>query len=205
VWTNTAAERGGTHGIVAEIAARRAGVWQPGHMGERSVTACETDTRDRRPIDAFTRRKAWLCAATPDSPYLHATALVPIVLRQGTATEFGQARAVCMQRGGRDVTGPGTQRYRGQHAFSTAAEYLTFVRDYCASQAWPKELICLTLGADPLPFEENGTEQLYRLACDHEGRVEGCVGYAKLMETRGEPQHAGRYRERASLLRSRRR
>jgi hypothetical protein len=188
-----------------EIAPRKTGVWRARDVAGRSVSACETDTRDRGPIDAFTRQKAWLCEATLDSPYLHPTAPEMVVLRRGTAAEFGQAGVVCVQGGSREANrGPGTQLYREQQAFSTPAEYSASVDQYCASQSWPKDFICLTLAADALPFEESGAEQLYRLACDNEGRVEGCAGYAKLMDLRGETERARQYRERAGLVGPRR-
>jgi hypothetical protein len=116
----------------------------------RSVSACEVDTRDRSPIDAFTRQKARLCEATPESPYLHPTAPLMVVLRRGTAAEFGQAGAVCLQpRGARDgARGPGTQQYEDQREFSSAAEYVSFVRDYCASRTRPTDFICLTVAAE---------------------------------------------------------
>jgi hypothetical protein len=102
--------------------------------------------------------------------------------------------------------GPGTQQYKAEQEFSTAAKYLDAVRQSCGSQEWPggqkwpKDFICLSLVADPLPFEEKVEERLYRLACDHNGRIEGCEGYAKLMDLRGEPARAREYRERAGQL-----
>ena len=192
MWTNTTAERGGTRGIVVEIAPRKTGVWRARDVNGRSVSACEIDTRDRSPIDAFTRQKARLCEATPESPYLHPTAPLMVVLRRCTAAQYGQAGAVCVQRRGAEgaTRGPGTQQYADQRESSTAADYVTFVKDYCASRTWPTDLICLTVGADPLPFEENGAEWLYRLACDDEGRAEGCAGYARLMDLRGQTERA---------------
>ena len=176
-WTNTTAERGGTRGVVVEIAPRKTGVWRARDVNGRSVSACETDTRDRGPIDAFTRQKAWLCDATPDSPYLHPTATEMVVLRRGTEAELGQAGAVCVQ-GGSPATsrGPGTQLYRDQQAFATAAEYLAFVGEYCASRPWPKDFICLTVAADAMPFEENGAERLYRFAWTTKGGSRAAPG-----------------------------
>ena len=212
-WTNTAAESGRTRAVVVELAPRKSGVWRRPQSGvwqrqeevNRSVSACEIDTREHRPADAFTRQQTWLCQATPDSPRLHPTTLAIVVLRRGLDAEFGQAGTVCVNRGSQQGTpGLGGRTYADQQEFSTAGEYLASVKAYCASRPWPKELICLTVAADPLLFAENSTERLYRLACDHEGKIEGCAGYASLMERRGEAGLARQYRERAGLFESRR-
>jgi len=77
---------------------------------------------------------------------------------------------------------------------------LASVRAACDTQSLRKDIICLTLAADPLPFEENDTERIYRLACGHEGRIEACEGYATLMDTRREADRARVYRDRARAL-----
>src|SRR5262245_6538330 len=107
VWTNTAAERGHTHVVVVELAPRRSGVWQRPLSGvwhrqevvNRSVSACEIDSRERPVVDAFTRQRARLCESTPDAARLHATTLEIVALRQGLGAQLGRASTVCVKRG----------------------------------------------------------------------------------------------------------
>jgi hypothetical protein len=82
----------------------------------------------------------------------------------------------------------------------TSEDYLASVRAACNTRSPRKDIICLTLAADPLPFVENDSERTYRLACDLEGRLEACEGYATLMERRGDADRARVYRDRAREL-----
>ena len=211
-WTNTTAEDGHTRGVVVEIAPRKSGVWQRPATGvwqrqeevNRSVSGCEIDARVQGPSDVFTRLKAPLCQATPDSPRMHSTTLSIVVLREGLTAEFGRAATVCVKRGSLQANpGLGGRTYRDEREFSTAEEYLDAVRAYCASRSWPQEISCFTLAGEQLAFEENLTERMYRMACDHEGRVDGCTGYATLMERRRDVERARHYREKADLLTAR--
>lgn len=208
-WTNTAAERGHTRVVVVELAPRRSGVWQRPLSGvwqrqevvNRSVSACEIDSRQRPVIDAFTRQRARLCESTPDAARLHATTLEIVALRQGLGVQLGQAGTVCVKRGTQQADPSlGGGAYSQQQEFSTSKEYLASVRAACDTQSRRRDIICLTLAADSLPFEETDTERIYRLACDHEGRLEACEGYATLMERRGEADRARGYRDRARGL-----
>jgi hypothetical protein len=104
---------------------------------------------------------------------------------------------VCVKRGAQQANPAlGGRTYPQQQEFSTSEEYLASVRAACDTRSPRKDLICLTLAADPLPFEEND-ERTYRLACDYEGRIEACEGYATLMERRGDASRAQVYRDRA--------
>jgi hypothetical protein len=208
-WTNTVAERGHTHVVVVELAPRRSGTWQRPLSGvwqrqevvNRSVSACEIDSRERQVVDAFTRRRARICESTPDAARLHATTLEIVVLRQGLAVELGQAATVCVKRGAQQANpGLGGRTYPGQQEFLTSEDYLASVRAACNTRSPRKDIICLTLAADPLPFVESDSERTYRLACDHEGRIEACEGYATLMERRGDADRARVYRDRAREL-----
>ena len=205
-WTNTVAERGRTHVVVVELAPRHSGVWQRPLSGvwqrqeavNRSVSACEIDSRERPVVDAFTRQRARLCESTPDAARLHATTLEIVVLRQGLGVQLGEAATVCVKRGAQQANPAlGGRTYPQQQEFSTSEEYLASVRAACDTRSPRKDLICLTLAADPLPFEENDYERTYRLACDHEGRIEACEGYATMMERRGDASRARVYRDRA--------
>jgi hypothetical protein len=211
-WTGTAAEDGHTRGVVVEIAPRRSGVWHRPATGvwqrqeevNRSVSACEVDTRTQGPSDVFTNLRAPLCQATPDSPRMHPTTLEIVVLRQGLIAKLGQAATVCVKRGAQQADpGLGGRTYRDEREFSTAEEYMTAVRAYCSSRPWPQEIGCFALAGERLAFEENPTERMYRMACDHEGRVDGCTGYATLMERRGQHERVSQYRQKADLLVSR--
>jgi hypothetical protein len=204
-WTNTVAEAEHTHAVVVELAPRRSGVWQRPLSGvwqrqevvNRSVSACETDPRERPVVDVFTRQRARLCEATPDAPRLHAMTLEIVALRQGLGVELGDAATVCVKRGAQQASpGLGGRTYPKQEEFSASAEYLASVRAACDARPWPKDIICLTLVAEPLPFEETDIERTYRLACDADRRVDGCEGYATLMEKRGEAERASQYRDR---------
>ena len=211
-WTNTAAENGHTRGVVVELTPRKSGVWHRPATGvwqrqeevNRSVSGCEIDTRERNPNDVFTQLKAPLCQSTPDSPRMHTTTLSIVVLRQGLAAEFGRAATVCVKRGSQQGDpGLGGRTYRDEQEFSSAEEYLAAVRTYCAARSWPQEISCFTLAGEQPAFEENLTERMYRMACDHEGRVDGCTGYAALMERRGAADRASQYRQKADLLSTR--
>jgi hypothetical protein len=208
-WTNTTAERGHTRVVVVELAPRRSGVWERPRSGvwqrqevvNRSVSTCEIDSRERPVVDAFTRQRARLCASTPDAARLHATTLEIVALRRGLGVQLGQAGTVCVKREAQQADpGVGARTYAKQQEFSTSAEYLASVRAACDTQPLRKDIICVTLAAEPLPFEENDTERIYRLSCDHEGRIAACEGYATLMDRRGEAERAGVYRDRARAL-----
>jgi len=202
VWTNTAMGAGGERAVMVELSSRRSGVWSIDNAVNRSVSACETDVRDRGPIDAFTRQRARLCEGTYDSPHLHSTDLAIVAPARGAAEPaWGHAGTVCVKRErDDDRRGSAGRVYHQQKEFSTSAAYLTYVKDYCEPLPWPRDFQCFTFAGDTPAFEENGEERLYRLACDYQGRVEGCEGYATLMDFRHDAERARRYRERASAL-----
>lgn len=126
------------------------------------MSACELDTRTDGPIDAFTRQRSRLCAATPDSPRMHSTTLRMIVLRRGLADQFGEAATICVNRGAQQASpNLGGRTYGDQNEVFTAAAYLDLVRSYCSSRPGPKDYICFALADEAPPFAETDVERIY--------------------------------------------